>query len=75
MNLAKRLDRARRRRKSMVLVKKGVPHACSKWSLHGKDWLGKSDGLTPGEVQSVRKKARRFTSKLDAIVEKIEELA
>jgi len=40
----------------MALVKRGVPHTCSKWSLHGKDWQGKSDGLTPGEVQSLKKK-------------------
>lgn len=58
MNPAKRQARAKRRRKSMALVKKGVPHMCSKWSLHGKEWLGKSDGLTPGEVQSAQKKAR-----------------
>lgn len=56
MNQQKRADRARRRCKSMALVKKGVPHTCSKWSLHGK-WDGQ--GLTPGEVMSVRKKARR----------------
>jgi len=56
MQLAKRQARAKRRRKSMALVKKGVPHACSKWSIHG-TWKG--GGLTPGEVQSVRKLARR----------------
>lgn len=55
MNLEKRQARSKRRRKSMALVKRGVPHTCSKWSINGK-WDGQ--GLTPGEVQSVRKKAR-----------------
>ena len=56
MNLAKRQARAKRRRKSMALVKKGVPHACSKWSIHGKAWMGKNDGLQPREVASIRKR-------------------
>lgn len=55
MNAVNRQARAKRRRKSMALVKKGVPHLCSKWSLHGK-WNGQ--GLTPGEVQGIRKTAR-----------------
>jgi hypothetical protein len=40
----------------MALVKRGVPHTCSKWSLHGK-WNG--GGFTPGEWLSARKLARR----------------
>lgn len=55
MNLQNRQARAKRRRKSMALVKKGVPHTVSKWSVHSK-WDGQ--GLTPGEVQSIRKTAR-----------------
>lgn len=56
MDTAKRAARAKRRRKSMALVKRGVPHTCSKWSING-TWKG--GGLTPGEVQSIRKTARR----------------
>jgi hypothetical protein len=56
MNLQKRQARAKRRRKSMALEKKGVPHICSKWSIHGTTWQGKEDGLTPGEVMSIRKR-------------------
>ena len=56
MSPAKRRARAKRRRKSMALVKRGVPHTCSKWSLHGK-WNG--GGFTPGEWLSARKLARR----------------
>jgi hypothetical protein len=57
MNQTKRQARAKARRKSMALVKRGVPHICSKWSLHGRDWLGKSDGLTPGQVMGIRDRA------------------
>jgi hypothetical protein len=55
MNLKKRQARAKRRRKSMALVKKGVPHTCSKFSLHGQ-WDGQ--GFTVSEWQSARKLAR-----------------
>lgn len=47
----------------MALVKNSVPHICSKWTLHGK-WKG--DGLTPGEVMSVRKTVRRTPQILQA---------
>jgi hypothetical protein len=40
----------------MRLVKRGVPHTCSKWSIHGTDWIGKSDGMQPREVQSIKKR-------------------
>lgn len=56
MNLRKRQARAKRRAKSMRLVKRGVPHTCSKWSIHGTDWIGKSDGMQPREVQSIKKR-------------------
>jgi hypothetical protein len=56
MNQLKRAARAKRRAKSMSLVKKGVPHTCSKWSLNC-SWKG--DGFTLGEWQAARKKARR----------------
>lgn len=55
MNREKRAARAKARRKSMAIVKRGVKHTCSQWSLHG---IRREDGLTPGEVQSVRKTAR-----------------
>lgn len=57
MKLAKRQARARRRAKSMRLVKKGVPHTCSKFSLHGV-WKAPY-GLTVRDWQSAKKKARR----------------
>ena len=57
MNPEKRRARAKRRAKSMRLIKKGVPHTPSKWGVNVGQWDGQ--GLTPGEVQSVRKKARR----------------
>lgn len=56
MNQLKRAARAKRRAKSMRLVKMGVPHTCSKWSANG---VWKGDGFTPGEWQGARKKARR----------------
>jgi hypothetical protein len=62
MNLQNRQARAKASRKSMALVKKGVPHICSKWSINGR-WNGQ--GLTPGEVMSVRKTARRAPQVLD----------
>lgn len=55
MNRDKRAARAKARRKSMAIVKRGVKHTCSQWSLHG---IRRADGLTPGEVQSVRKTTR-----------------
>lgn len=67
MNLKKRQARAKRRRRSMALVKRGVPHRCSKWSVHGGDYLGKGDGLTPGEVQSARKMARHADMNWDLV--------
>lgn len=56
MNAEKRKARTKRRAKSMRIIRNtGVRHTCSKWSIHG-TW---NDSLTPGEVQGVRKKARR----------------
>jgi hypothetical protein len=40
----------------MRLAKKGVPHRCSKWSIHGGWYEGRQHGLTPSEVQSIRKR-------------------
>lgn len=57
MNEVKRSARAKRRAKTMRLIRwQHVQATCSKWSLNG-TWNG--HGLTPGEVQSVRKTARR----------------
>ena len=65
MNLKNRQNRAKRRAKSMRLIKnQKVPHTCSKWSVHGVEWLGKSDGLQPREMQSLRRKlgTKRFAA-------------
>jgi hypothetical protein len=57
MNLEKRQARARRRAKTLRIVRQfNIPFYRSKWTLWT-DWKG--GGLTPGEVQSVRKQARR----------------
>jgi hypothetical protein len=56
MNLHKRQARAKARAKTMRLRRTGVPCTASKWGWMGA-WRG--GGLTPGEVQSVRKGARR----------------
>lgn len=45
----------------MALVKKGVPHTCSKWSIHS---VWKSYGFTPGQVMSIKRTARRDTEVL-----------
>jgi hypothetical protein len=56
MNRVKRQARAKARAKSMRIRRRGVVHQASKWGYMS-DWKG--DGLTPGEVQSARKTARR----------------
>lgn len=56
MNLQKRQARAKARAKTMRLRRTGVPCTASKWGWMG-TWRG--GGLTPGEVQSIRKTARR----------------
>ena len=56
MNLSKRQSRAKARAKTMRLRRTGVPCTASKWGWMG-TWRG--GGLTPGEVQSIRKKLRR----------------
>lgn len=56
MRLAKRQARAKARAKSMRIRRHGVEHQASKWGYMS-DWKG--GGLTPGEIMSVRKKARR----------------
>ena len=56
MNLRKRQARAKARAKSMRIRRRGVEHFASKWGYMS-NWSG--GGLTPGEVQSIRKKARR----------------
>jgi hypothetical protein len=55
MNLQKRQARAKARAKTMRLRRTGVPCTASKWGWMG-TWGG---GLTPGDVQSIRKTARR----------------
>lgn len=60
MQASKRRSRAKARAKIMRLRRKGVPCTASKWGWQG-TWRGA--GLTPGEVQSARKKAR-FNSTL-----------
>ena len=56
MNLRNRQARAKARRKSMALVKKGVPHTPSKW--HALSAWKHSQHLTPGQWQSNRRLAR-----------------
>jgi hypothetical protein len=56
MQLAKRQARAKARAKTMRLRRTGVPCTASKW---GWDPVRDPPALTPGEVQSVRKLARR----------------
>lgn len=58
MQIQKRQSRAKARAKTMRLRRMGVPCTASKW---GWDPLRerKRGELTPGEVQSVRKLARR----------------
>jgi hypothetical protein len=57
MNAIKRKRRAARRAKTMRLIRnRGIPATPSKYGYQS-PWRG--DGLTPGEVMSVRKKARR----------------
>lgn len=56
MTNQKRRVRAKARAKTMRLRRQGVPCTASKWGWMG-TWRG--GGLTPGEVQSIRKKARR----------------
>jgi len=53
---AKRQARAKARAKTMRLRRQGVPCTASKWGYMS-DWKG--GGLTPGEVMSARKTARR----------------
>jgi hypothetical protein len=55
MQIQKRAARPKRRAKTMRLRRMGVPCTASKWGWMG-TWRG--GGLTPGEVQSARKKAR-----------------
>lgn len=59
MQIQKRQARAKRRAKTMRLRRTGVPCTASKWGWQG-TWNG--HGLTPGEVQSARKQARRAQS-------------
>jgi hypothetical protein len=56
MTQANRRARAKRRVKTMRLRRMGVPCTASKW---GWDPVRDPPALTPGEVQSVRKLARR----------------
>lgn len=58
MQIQKRQARAKRRAKTMRLRRQGVPCTASKWGCDPLRERRKGD-LTPGEVQSVRKTARR----------------
>lgn len=58
MTKANRAARAARRVKTMSLRRMGVPCTSSKWGWDPLRETRKGD-LTPGEVQSVRKLARR----------------
>lgn len=58
MQLQKRQARAKRRIKTMSLRRMGVPCTASKWGWDPLRETRRGD-LTPGEVQSVRKLARR----------------
>jgi hypothetical protein len=56
MQIQKRQSRAKARAKAMRLRRQGVPCTASKW---GWDPIRTAPALTPGEVMSVRKLARR----------------
>lgn len=58
MNQAKRAARTKRRIKTMSLRRMGVPCTASKWGWDPLRETRRGD-LTPAEVQSVRKLARR----------------
>ena len=60
MNLVKRKAREKRRKKTMTLRRNvNIPCHASKFGYRS-DWNGQ--GLTAGEVQSVRKTTRRLSS-------------
>lgn len=56
MNLLARQARAKARVKTMNLRRTGVPCTASKWGYMS-EW--KSHGFTPGQVQGIKKTARR----------------
>jgi hypothetical protein len=56
MKVAKRKARAKKRAKTMRMRRQGVPCTSSKFGMGG-SWNGQ--GLTPGEVESAKKVARR----------------
>lgn len=59
MNIQKRQARAKARALTMRLRRQGVPCFESKWGYSPTNRHQRHDGLTPGEVMSARKKARR----------------